>query len=340
MVSSAGQTENTTTPQTMLQDNFLQDNLPQTMSQDNLLRGRDGMPGRDGRDGRDGSTGALGSTGPSGERGRQGDVGITGEKGRQGDVGITGEKGEEGEEGPQGERGGQGEEGPQGEKGNKGLTGVQGPTGNLGPRGLVGPKGNRGYPGLAGPQGPQGAKGAQTGGAVYVRWGRTSCPIGQGTELVYYGTAGGTRNSHSGGAANIICMPRNPDHLSYRSGQQGYSYVYGIRLNGAGSQPLSRAYNYYLPCAVCYVSRDTILKIPAKVNCPAKWTREYYGYLMTEHYSHSGRLMYECIDKDAERTSGGSYSGYMYHVEPVCNNGVSCPPYDSSKELTCVVCSR
>ena len=35
----------------------------------------------------------------------------------------------------------------------------------------------------------------------------------------------------------------------------------------------------------------SILKIPTKVKCPANWTREYYGYLMTEHYSHSGRTM-------------------------------------------------
>ena len=317
------------------------DITPQTEPQDILLRGRDGMPGRDGRDGRDGSTGAPGPTGPSGERGRQADVGITGEKGRQGDVGITGEKGEEGEEGPQGERGGQGEEGTQGEKGNKGITGAQGPKGNLGPWGLVGQKGNHGYPGPAGPQGPQGIQGPPTGGAVYVRWGRTSCPTGLGTELVYYGTAGGTNNGHSGGAANIICMPRDPDHLRYSSGQQGYSYVYGIRISASSYQGLSRSSGYYLPCAVCFVpARDTILKIPAKVNCPTNWTREYYGYLMTEHYSHSGRLMYECVDKDAEARRGASSAGYLYHVEPVCSNGVSCPPYDNSKELTCVVCSR
>ena len=327
MVSSAGQMENAT--------------APQTVPQDNLITGRDGMPGRDGRDGRDGSTGAPGPTGSQGERGGQGDVGITGEKGRQGDVGITGGKGENGEEGPQGERGGKGEVGRQGEKGNKGITGAQGPKGNLGPQGLVGQKGNRGYPGLAGPQGPQGAQGPLTVGTVYVRWGRTTCPTGQGTELVYYGTAGGSYYSHSGGAANIICMPRDPDHLRYSSGQQGYSNLYGVRLDGDSSQPLSRAYNYYLPCAVCYVcTRDTILKIPAKVNCPANWTREYYGYLMTAHHGHNGRTMYECIDKDAERKTSASDASYLYHVEPVCNNGVSCPPYDSSKELTCVVCSR
>ena len=300
------------------------------------------MPGRDGRDGRDGSTGALGSNGPAGEKGKQGDMGTQGEKGSYGDVGTAGERGEKGEEGHQGERGKEGEMGPQGERGNKGIPGAQGEKGNIGPRGPVGMTGNRGFPGPSGPRGLQGVKGAQIGGAVYVRWGRTVCPSGQETELVYAGTAGGSYYSHSGGAANIICMPRNPDHLRYRSGQQGYSYVYEVRISGGGSQPLSSFYGYYLPCAVCYThARDTILKIPAKVNCPANWTREYYGYLLTEYYGHSGRLMYECIDKDPERkASASSSSAYLYHVEPVCNNGLSCAPYDSSKELTCVVCSR
>ena len=309
---------------------------------DILLRGRDGMPGRDGRDGRDGSTGDRGPTAPPGEKGRRGDVGTPGETGSQGEVGTQGKKGGNGEEGPHGERGEQGEVGPQGEKGDNGLSGAQGPKGNIGPQGLIGEKGDRGNPGLSGPQGPQGVKGLPTGGAVYVRWGRTVCPSGQGTELVYSGTAGGSYYGHSGGAANIICMPSDPNHLQYQSGQQGYSNMYGVRIRGSSGQPLYSSSNYYMSCAVCFVpTRDTILTIPAKVNCPSKWTREYYGYLLAAHIGHNGRLMYECIDSNPERrTYTSSASTYLYHVEPVCSNGVSCPPYDSSKELTCVVCSR
>ena len=300
------------------------------------------MPGRDGRDGRDGSTGDPGLTGPPGEKGTRGDVGIPGETGSQGEVGAQGKRGEKAEGGSQGERGEQGEVGPRGEKGDKELTGAQGPKGNIGPQGLIGEKGDRGNLGLSGPQGPQGIKGLPTGGAVYVRWGRTICPSGQETELVYYGTAGGSHYTHSGGAANIICMPSDPNHLQYHNGQQGYTYVYGVRIVGSSRQPLSISYNYYLPCAVCFVpTRDTILTIPAKVSCPSKWTSEYYGYLSAAHYSHNGRLMYECIDSNPERiTYTASSSAYLYHVEPACGNGVSCPPYDSSKELTCVVCSR
>ena len=64
---------------------------------------------------------------------------------------------------------------------------------------------------------------------------------------------------------------------------------------------------------------------------------------MTTRYDYHSRTMYECVDKDPESVPGlGSYSdprGIFYLVEPYCN-GLSCPPYDAEKELTCVVCTR
>ena len=295
------------------------------------------MPGRDGRDGRDGNTGPPGATGP---RGVTGDIGPQGEKGEQGEIGQPGPQGDQGALGPHGEKGDQGEVGPPGPQGDRGLPGPQGPTGIAGPQGAAGQKGAHGDSGLPGPQGPQGSQGPPTGGAVYTRWGRTSCPTGQQTELVYSGRSGGSYYGHSGGAANLICMPNDPEFLSYSSGTQGYSYVYGFRVSQDGSQPLGRSTYNNLPCAVCYTStRDTILTIPAKVNCPTNWTIEYSGYLMAGHYSHTGRTLYECVDRNPETGTSGGNSALLYHVEPDCNV-FSCPPYSSSKEITCVVCSR
>ena len=54
---------------------------------------------------------------------------------------------------------------------------------------MVGSKGEKGDHGETGPTGPQGVTGAAgppgpcVAGATYVRWGRTSCPTGNGTEL-------------------------------------------------------------------------------------------------------------------------------------------------------------
>ena len=276
------------------------------------------LRGRDGRDGRDGGRGLPGPTGPQGDKGDQGE---------RGDYGVTGLPG------PQGDKGDQGELGPPGQKGDRGLAGSQGPVGISGPQGATGEKGDCGDPGLSGP----------IRGTVYIRWGRTSCPTDQGTDLVYSGRAGGSRAGHQGGGANHLCMPDDPDHLQYGSGTQGLSYIYGIEYVIDSSQPLHSVDDHNVPCALCYVTtRDTVVMIPAKVHCPTNWTVEYTGYLMSARYSHY-RSTYECVDKDPESVPGlNVWSGdstRFYHVEPVCL-GLSCPPYDAEKELTCVVCSR
>ena len=82
--------------------------------------------------------------------------------------------------------------------------------------------------------------------------------------------------------------------------------------------------------------------IPAKTQCPTDWTVEYVGYLMAENRGHS-RTMYECVDKDPESVlglnAGSNPRAFFELVEPYCN-GLSCPPYDAEKELTCVICTR
>ena len=53
---------------------------------------------------------------------------------------------------------------------------------------------------------------------------------------------------------------------------------------------------------------------------------------------------YQCVDKSPESVTGlntaawGSGSGIFNHVEASCN-AMACPPYESEKELTCVVCT-
>ena len=196
----------------------------------------------------------------------------------------------------------------------------------------------------SGPQGEQGVQGPPTGGAVYVRWGRTSCPTDQGTQLLYSGRAGGSRDYHQGGGANHLCMPDNPDYLQYDSGVQGASSIYGVEYRPHSSQPFINYRGHNVPCAVCYTAtRDTVVMIPAKVHCPTNWTVEYTGYLMTENNAHH-RSTYECVDKDRESVPGlnaeTSDASALLHVEPVCSNGFSCGAYHAGKELTCVVCSR
>ena len=233
-----------------------------------------------------------------------------------------------------------GRDGPPGRDGRDGAPGPQGPPGPPGMNvGVPGPQGSRGLPGATGLQGNVGLPGPKSGGITYTRWGKSTCPSVLGTELVYAGRAGGSYSGHKGSGANYLCMPENAEYtLRFRSGNQGYSFLYGVEYNS----PIEGDDNHNVPCAVCYAStRAAVMMIPAKTTCPQSWTREYYGYLMSNHYTNY-RSTYECVDKDQDSIPGsqsGTSGANFYHVEAHCN-GMPCPPYDSTKELTCVVCTK
>ena len=67
---------------------------------------------------------------------------------------------------------------------------------------------------------------------------------------------------------------------------------------------------------------------------------------MTEHHTHTHPMTYECVDKNPEYISGQSANtdgALFYFVIPDCSGTGTighCPPYDSNKQLTCVVCSK
>ena len=261
-------------------------------------------------------------------------------RGRDGRDGRDGAKGEKGDSQTHGQKGEEGPVGPPGTQGAMGISGPQGPSGASGPEGAVGERGERGSPGLPGPQGEQGPQGPPTGGATYIRWGNSSCPNTHDTQLVYSGRAAGTHHDTRGGAANHLCLPGDPDYLQYNSGTQGYSPITGVEYR---FYPAFSVTDHNVPCALCYVaSRSVAVMIPAKTNCSSNWTLEYNGFLMSAANSHY-RSMYECVDMNPESVPGlNSYSdprALFYPVEAKCN-GLSCPPYDAEKELTCVVCTR
>ena len=159
---------------------------------------------------------------------------------------------------------------------------------------------------------------------------------------MYAGRAGGTWYQHKGGAANYLCMPDDPDYLSYSPGVQGYNYVFGAEYETHGRSPLRAVREHNVPCAVCYAStRVAITMIPAKTRCPSNWTLEYSGYLMSDNRIYT-TTMYECVDKNPDSVPGSASDAegaLFYHVEANCN-GMLCPPYDPQKELTCAVCTK
>ena len=295
-----------------------------------FLHGRDGLPGRDGRDGPPGSPGFPGFPGHKGEPGHQGQVGEKGERGIHGDAGPQGTSGPQGNSGLQGVAGPKGDMGP---PGRNGLRGLPGPTGPQGFQGVAGPRGEMGPPGI---KGAKGSPSPLVGGVTYTRWGKSSCR--SGVNLVYAGRTGMPKHDQGGGA-DYLCMPNNPQYSNYIPGVQGSSHVYGVEYEDTITAGNAQ---HNAPCAVCNVpGKSTTIMIPARLDCPTGWTREYFGYLMTEHKIYR-RSTFECVDVALEvipGTRGHHDGGHLFHVEVVCGS-MPCGPYNNYKELTCAVCSK
>ena len=187
-------------------------------------------------------------------------------------------------------------------------------------------------------------------GATYTRWGRTVCPE-PGSELVYYGYAGGSHYYHMGGAASMLCLPRVPEWGEYSDKlDPSVGYMYGAEYQDGQDRTdelFGRSHHDHdVPCAVCNLKRrSSVIMIPAKKSCFPGWTLEYSGYLMTgrhNHEHHKSATDYYCIDASPEDIDGGKadHNGYLlYFVESVCGS-LRCPPYKNGRELICVVCSK
>ncbi|KAI8520393.1 hypothetical protein Bbelb_001470 [Branchiostoma belcheri] len=210
-------------------------------------------------------------------------------------------------------------------------------NGEPGQKGDIGLKGQ----GAKGQKGEQGTNGL--GGAVYVRWGRKTCPSGATT--VYSGVAGGTSSSHPGGGTNYQCLPTDPQWGRYQDGVQGYkAFMWGAEYELNTNVPFGSTslHDNNVPCAVCYVpTRGSKLMIPARNTCYSGWTREYHGYLMAERHNHPGSKEFVCVDEQPEAVPGGhaNYNGALFYpVEARCGS-LPCPQYVEGRELTCVVCT-
>ena len=218
-------------------------------------------------------------------------------------------------------------------RGRDGRDGLPGRDGQKGGRGDKGEKGEKGETGAVGAAGPK------SGGVVYTRWGRKSCPNDTGAQLVYEGITGGSFWDHAGGGANYVCLPKVPQYMSTHVPPRN-SFMAGTEYESVnGIFPGKQDHN--VPCAVCYSSTKTVkLMIPARITCPLSWTIEYKGYLMTDWYDHKRNAVYECVDENPESIAGSSAStsgAVLYFTASTCGYGLPCPPYVNNRVITCVV---
>ena len=152
--------------------------------------------------------------------------------------------------------------------------------------------------------------------------------------------------SEIGGGTNYICLSNNPTFLSHTVGhQQSRGMIYAAKYKTQDS-PLSSLDSSSVPCAVCHVTtRGAVVMIPGQTLCPTSWTKEYLGYLMTSS-KQQYRTTFECIDRDStalvndNNSQNSTDAAMFYSTEIGTCNGVLCPPYDTEKEITCVVCTK
>jgi len=196
----------------------------------------------------------------------------------------------------------------------------------------------------AGPGGVARLEIVATGGVTYVRWGRTNC-AGDATTL-YSGYAATSRWNETGGGANILCVHGTPE-TSVKTSSYG-TRLFGIEYDFSASpfstDNFSGTSFYYndMPCTVCHVQRRSHqLMIPARNTCPAGWTKEFNGFIVSSWYKNNKSSFY-CVDATPEVITGGSTrldTAYAHPVDVQCGP-LPCPGFAQGNRLACVVCSK
>ena len=167
------------------------------------------------------------------------------------------------------------------------------------------------------------------------------------------GYAAGRHHSHQGSGANHLCLPEVPQYEGHTAGTTavgsdiaGWLYVvsYAVDQKSLISSVSSTSPT---PCAVCYVpSRSASVMIPASTSCPADWTQEYKGYVMSYHgwsdaITNRHPTNYICADGALEVAPGGvnQFQGAIFFVKLGCGL-LPCDKFNQGWEVACVVCTK
>lgn len=321
--------------------------------------GTPGIPGRDGSDGRPGMDGPTGVPGRDGPPGKDGYPGSAGAAGPPGVNGLPGHRGERGLKGERGDLGPIGARGLPGMKGGRGVPGIPGEDGEPGLPGTVGNKGDKGERGettcyvtergrrvekscfeAASYEETSRAQSRDAGGALtYVRWGRTTCPVG-GATIVYSGQAAGTRHDKARtGGSPYICVPNQPWYF----GQVDPSTPLGNisqanrdAIKQDETRSILHGTYFYLSCVLCLVrTRSVQIMLPARKECYRGWHREYDGYLVVQSNRKDHKDVI-CLDRQSRNLLKDAT--YVRGLFASCET-FSCPPYVETERLPCVVCT-
>jgi hypothetical protein len=176
---------------------------------------------------------------------------------------------------------------------------------------------------------------------TYVRWGRTTC--GNDAQAVYDGYVAGRHTIHVGSGSGSLCLHRTPEWLEFNDADQNGALLYGTEYRTLGYVAgLDPAQNFEAECVVCEVPRATQLTIPGRTSCPAGWTLEYNGYLMSHLYTDNGSD-WLCVDAAPEQHgTAGVLGGHLFYPTEIECGALPCAPdgYVQDREVACAVCSK
>lgn len=176
---------------------------------------------------------------------------------------------------------------------------------------------------------------------TYVRWGKTTCT--NDARAVYVGFAAGNHFELPGSGAGTLCLHDTPEWLSYDDANQNPAVIFGTEYQTSGyGVGLDSNHDGDAPCVVCEVPRAAELMVPGRTSCPAGWTLEYNGYLMS-HQMDETSSDWACVDAAAEgRGSPGNENGHLWYPTEVECGALPCLSggYVQNREVTCAVCTK
>lgn len=188
-------------------------------------------------------------------------------------------------------------------------------------------------------------------GVLYTRWGLSTCPAG--VTRVYAGYTAGAHQTHAGGGANTLCLTNTPvwttpppgsTLMTFNDNNLDHALLYGSEYETSGGQiGLDTRHDYDSVCAVCLQpDASNVFMYPGAATCPTGWNTEYYGYLMSSHYTQP-KTDWLCVD--ANPTAAGSVTNsngrLLYSTEVECG-ALPCAVggYTQNREVVCSVCSQ
>jgi hypothetical protein len=156
--------------------------------------------------------------------------------------------------------------------------------------------------------------------------------------LIYDGFAGGSHYLSQGGAANYVCLHKQPT-WNDQTVTESQNYIYGAEYQVG--PPWVSIHHHDVPCAICHVPSSSIYMIPGRNVCNDKHILQYSGYLMSDHDSHKAATEFVCVDDQPQAfpgTEANLFGRLFYFVYAKCGS-LKCPPYKEETKVTCAVCS-